>query len=68
MVLKKSKKNLEKYLNKIETRPSRTLSEAHDFFIDIEGHQQDRKIKATIEEIQSTVASLRILGSYPEDS
>ena len=60
------KKNIN--LNKIETRPSRTLSEAHDFFIDIEGHQQDRKIKATIEEIQSAVASLRILGSYPEDS
>ena len=59
------KKNIN--LNKIETRPSRTLSESHDFFIDIEGHQQDKKVKATIEEIQKIGATLRILGSYPED-
>ena len=60
------KKNIN--LNKIETRPSRTLSNSHDFFIDTEGHQDDAKLKLAIKEIQSAGASLRILGSYPEDS
>ncbi len=55
-------------LNKIETRPSRTLANSHDFFIDSEGHMNDPKLKSVIKEIQSKGASLRILGSYPEDS
>jgi len=54
-------------LSKIETRPSRTSSKSHDFFIDTEGHQNDAKLKSSIKEIQSLGASLRILGSYPED-
>ena len=60
------KKNIN--LNKIETRPSRTLHNSHDFFIDTEGHQDDAKLKSVIKEIQSAGASLRIIGSYPEDS
>ena len=66
----KQKKRFLKYLekNKIETRPSRTLANSHDFFIDSEGHMNDPKLKSVIKEIQSKGASLRILGSYPEDS
>jgi prephenate dehydratase len=60
------KKNIN--LNKIETRPSRSLHNSHDFFIDTEGHQDDAKLKSVIKEIQSAGASLRIIGSYPQDS
>ena len=60
------KKNIN--LNKIETRPSRTLTNSHDFFIDTEGHKDDSKLKLVIKEIESVGATLRILGSYPEDS
>ena len=45
-----------------------SLHNSHDFFIDTEGHQDDAKLKSVIKEIQSAGASLRIIGSYPEDS
>lgn len=53
-------------LSKIETRPSRDNINSHDFFIDCEGHQSDRKLKTVIDEIKGSGAYVRLLGSYPE--
>ena len=47
---------------------SKVVLHPDDFFIDTEGHQDDAKLKSVIKEIQSAGASLRIIGSYPEDS
>ena len=55
-------------LSRIETRPSRESINSHNFFIDIDGHQKDPKLKQTILELQGTGASVRILGSYPSES
>ena len=55
-------------LSRIETRPSRTSADAHNFFIDSDGHQKDSKLKQTIAELKSIGSSVRILGSYPSES
>ena len=55
-------------LSRIETRPSRQSTDAHNFFIDSEGHQKDSKLKNAINDLQASGASVRILGSYPSES
>ena len=55
-------------LSRIETRPSRSLADAHNFFIDSDGHQKDSKLKQAIAELKSIGSSVRILGSYPSES
>ena len=53
-------------LSKIETRPSRGNINSHDFFIDCEGHINDKKLNLSIKEIEKTGAIVRNFGSYPE--
>ena len=53
-------------LSKIETRPSRGNTNSHDFFIDCEGHINDRKLSLVIKEVNETGAIIRNFGSYPE--
>ena len=55
-------------LSRIETRPSRAAPDAHNFFIDSDGHQNDAKLKKVIAELKAVSASVRILGSYPSES
>ena len=52
-------------LHRIETRPSRQTTDSHNFFIDCEGHNQDKKLRKVIDEIRKKGAFVRILGSYP---
>ena len=54
-------------LSRIETRPSRSLADAHNFFIDSDGHQKDPKLNQAIAELKSIGSSVRILGSYPSE-
>ena len=55
-------------LSRIETRPSRSSPDAHNFFIDSDGHQNNIKLKKVIAELKAVSASVRILGSYPSES
>ena len=55
-------------LERIETRPSRESKNAHNFFIDSDGHQKDPKLKQAIAELKSIGSMVRILGSYPSES
>ena len=55
-------------LSRIETRPSRSSIDAHNFFIDSDGHQNDSKLKQTIAELKLIGSSVRVLGSYPSES
>lgn len=52
-------------LTKIESRPSRRAAWDYNFFIDLEGHQDDGKVKQALELIQSRAAYFKVLGSYP---
>ena len=53
-------------LNKIESRPSRQGAWEYVFFVDIDGHQNDEKVAAVLQELLPNVNVLKVLGSYPK--
>jgi chorismate mutase/prephenate dehydratase len=53
-------------LNKIESRPSRQTAWDYVFFVDIDGHQDDKNVAAVLKELLSNVNLLKVLGSYPK--
>lgn len=52
-------------LTKIESRPSKRKAWEYIFFVDMEGHIEDKKLKGAIEEMKKDCLFLKILGSYP---
>ncbi len=52
-------------MTKIESRPSKKKAWDYYFYIDMEGHVEDAKVKKTLEEIEAEVRFLKVLGSYP---
>ena len=59
-----SKNNIN--LTKIESRPTKKKVWQYIFFIDFEGHIEDKKIFNTIEKIKEHCIFLKVLGSYPK--
>ncbi len=53
-------------LTRIESRPSRTETWAYVFFVEFEGHQEDKKICGILTELEEHSVVLKILGSYPQ--
>jgi len=58
---KKAKINL----TKIESRPSKRKAWEYIFFVDMEGHAEDKKLSRAIELVKKECLFLKILGSYP---
>jgi len=52
-------------MTRIESRPSRTGLWEYIFFVDIEGHRNDEKVVAALQEMRQEAAFLKWLGSYP---
>lgn len=52
-------------MTKFESRPSKQGLWDYVFFVDIEGHQSDAKVKAALTECQQRASFLKVLGSYP---
>jgi chorismate mutase/prephenate dehydratase len=52
-------------MTKFESRPSKQGLWDYVFFVDVEGHKNDEKVKQAIEECQSRAMFLKVLGSYP---
>ena len=52
-------------LTKIESRPSKRKAWEYYFFIDLEGHDTEPKVKRALEALKRRVDFLKILGSYP---
>jgi len=55
-------------LTKIESRPSRKKAWDYVFFVDFDGHRDDPKVKATLEELEELCLFIKVLGSYPKGS
>ncbi len=55
-------------MTKIESRPSRRKAWEYIFFVDVEGHMNEDRIRRTVDEIKSRCLFLKILGSYPMHS
>ncbi|MFH1782247.1 MAG: prephenate dehydratase [Candidatus Omnitrophota bacterium] len=59
---KKNKINL----TKIESRPSKKKVWEYYFFVDMEGHSDDKKVKKALKELDNQKnVHLKVLGSYP---
>lgn len=52
-------------MSKFESRPSKQGLWDYVFFVDIEGHQTDAKVKAALQECAARASMLKVLGSYP---
>ena len=52
-------------LTKIESRPSRRKAWEYIFFVDTEGHIDDKNVKKAIDEVKKECLYLKVLGSYP---
>lgn len=53
-------------LSRIESRPSRRAAWDYNFFIDLEGHVEEAKVRKVIDLIETQAAYLKILGAYPK--
>ena len=52
-------------MTKFESRPSKQGLWDYVFFVDIEGHQLDQKVKAALHDCEQRASFLKVLGSYP---
>ncbi len=52
-------------LTKIESRPSRSKRWEYFFFVDIEGHAEDKQVKKGLSDLNKHCSLLTVLGSYP---
>jgi chorismate mutase / prephenate dehydratase len=52
-------------MSKIESRPSKKKAWDYYFFIDFEGHADNPRVKKMLDEMDSKVKFVKVLGSYP---
>jgi chorismate mutase / prephenate dehydratase len=52
-------------MTKIESRPSRSKRWEYFFFVDVEGHAEDARVKKAMADISRHCSLITILGSYP---
>lgn len=52
-------------MTRIESRPSQRRKWDYVFFIDLEGHAEDKPVKRAFTELRKRAELFRILGSYP---
>jgi chorismate mutase/prephenate dehydratase len=52
-------------LTKIESRPSKRKAWEYYFFIDVEGHVSEPRVKRALAALKRSTSLLRVLGSYP---
>jgi chorismate mutase/prephenate dehydratase len=52
-------------MTRIESRPSKRKAWEYLFFIDCDGHFDDKKVANAIEELERISRFVKILGSYP---
>jgi prephenate dehydratase len=52
-------------LTKIESRPSKRALGDYYFFVDLQGHREDRLVAEALSKMARKVAFLKFLGSYP---
>lgn len=53
-------------MTRIESRPSRQRKWHYVFFLDLDGHAEDRHVALALEELRKRAQLLRVLGSYPK--
>lgn len=54
-------------MTKIESRPVKGKVWEYAFFVDIQGHKDDRNTASALEELRKHTLLLKVIGSYPEE-
>lgn len=52
-------------LTKIESRPAKKKAWDYYFFVDIEGHRQDKNVRRALRQLEGMCKFLKVVGSYP---
>jgi len=52
-------------LTKIESRPLKGKAWEYVFFVEMEGHIEEKKIKNALKELENRAVFVRVLGSFP---
>ena len=52
-------------LTKIESRPSKKKAWDYYFFVDFEGHREDKPVRKALSQLEDMCKYLKVLGSYP---
>ena len=52
-------------MTKIESRPSKRKAWEYFFFVDCDGHQEDRKLARALLDLRRECNFVKVLGSYP---
>jgi chorismate mutase/prephenate dehydratase len=52
-------------ISRIESRPMKTRNWEYLFFVDLEGHEQDKNLKEALREMERHCIFMKRLGSYP---
>ena len=55
-------------LTKIESRPSKRKAWKYYFFVDLDGHHKERKVRKALASLKNNCLFLKVLGSYPKAS
>ena len=53
-------------MSRIESRPSRRRKWHYVFFVDIDGHAEDKNVALALAGLQKRAQLFRVLGSYPK--
>jgi chorismate mutase/prephenate dehydratase len=53
-------------MTKIESRPSKRKAWEYFFFVDCDGHFEDRKVAKAISQLSEHCSYVKVLGSYPD--
>ena len=53
-------------MSRIESRPSRGVKWEYVFFLDLDGHCEDRSLKMALGELKKETELVNVLGSYPK--
>jgi chorismate mutase / prephenate dehydratase len=53
-------------LTKIESRPTRKKAWEYNFYLDFEGHREDKNIRTALPALEEQTLFFKILGSYPK--
>jgi chorismate mutase/prephenate dehydratase len=51
-------------MTKIESRPTRQKPWEYNFYLDFEGHRQDKMAKEALEKLEASALFVKVLGSY----
>jgi len=55
-------------LTKIESRPTKQKPWEYNFYLDFEGHRNEKRCRETLEALEKSSAFMKVLGSYPKAS